>query len=144
MRWKTVELIEKVSKTEFLHSNLRGAKDAKRILNPTAAGQPADRTSTAESGMSRPHHSHPAGSAAGVLDGRDNGRNHETQHLWKSAIGALQSGNGMERCRDCSAIGFERYVSLAILGRNVQTLGRLLIAMACPESEAALSRRKAG
>ena len=50
----------------------------------------------------------------------------------------------MERCRDCSEIGFERYASLAILGRNVQTLGRLLIVMACPESEAALSCRKAG
>ncbi len=62
----------------------------------------------------------------------------------ESAIGALQSGNGIERCRDCSEIGFERYMSLAILGRNVQTLGRLLIAKECPESEAALSRRKAG
>ena len=38
MRWETVELIENVSKTEFLHSNLRGAKDAKRILNSTATG----------------------------------------------------------------------------------------------------------
>jgi hypothetical protein len=38
MRWKTVELIANVSKTEFLHSILRGAKDAKRILKSTATG----------------------------------------------------------------------------------------------------------
>ena len=62
----------------------------------------------------------------------------------ESAIGALQSGNGLERCRDYSEIGFERYLSLAILGRNMQTLGRLLIAKECPKSEAAQSRRKAG
>ena len=61
----------------------------------------------------------------------------------ESAIGALQSGNGMECCRDRSEIGFERYMSLAILGRNLQTLGRLLIAKESPESEAAFSRRKA-
>jgi hypothetical protein len=61
----------------------------------------------------------------------------------ESAIGALQSGNGMERCRDRSEIGFERYISLAILGRNLQTLGRLLIAKESPKSEAAFTRRKA-
>jgi transposase, IS5 family len=60
----------------------------------------------------------------------------------ESAIGALQSGNGMERSRDRSEIGFERYISLAILGRNLQTFGRLLIAKESPESEAAFSRRK--
>ena len=61
----------------------------------------------------------------------------------ESAIGALQSGNGMERCRDRSEIGFERYISLATLGRNLQTLGRLLIAKESPKSEAAFTRRKA-
>ena len=60
----------------------------------------------------------------------------------ESAIGALQSGNGMERCRDRSEIGFERYISLATLGRNL-TLGRLLIAKESPKSEAACTRRKA-
>jgi hypothetical protein len=59
----------------------------------------------------------------------------------ESAIGALQSGNGMQRCRDRSEIGFERYVSLAVLGRNLHTLGRLLIAQQAPASEAALTRR---
>lgn len=61
----------------------------------------------------------------------------------ESAIGALQNGNGLERCRDRSEIGFERYISLAVLGRNLHTLGRLLIAEQAPESEAAFSRRKA-
>jgi len=61
----------------------------------------------------------------------------------ESAIGALQSGNGLERCRDRSEVGLERYVSLAILGRNLHTLGRLLIAQQAPDSEAARTRRKA-
>lgn len=61
----------------------------------------------------------------------------------ESAIGALQSGNGMQRCRDRSELGFERYVSLAILGRNLHTLGRMLIAKEATNSPAASSRRKA-
>ncbi len=61
----------------------------------------------------------------------------------ESVIGALQNGNGLERCRDHSEIGFERYMSLAIPGRNLHTLGRMLIAAADPKSEAAVSRRKA-
>ena len=61
----------------------------------------------------------------------------------ESAIGALQSGNAMERCRDRSEIGFERYVSLAILGRNMHTLGRRLIAKEAADSVAASTRRKA-
>jgi hypothetical protein len=61
----------------------------------------------------------------------------------ESAIGALQSGNGMEQCRDRSELGFERYVSLAILGRNMHTLGRRLIAVEAAESMAASTRRKA-
>ena len=61
----------------------------------------------------------------------------------ESAIGALQSGNGMEHCRDRSEPGFERYVSLAILGRNMHTLGRRLIAKEAADSVAASTRRKA-
>lgn len=61
----------------------------------------------------------------------------------ESAIGALQSGNGLQRCRDRSEIGFERYVSLAILGRNMHTLGRMLIAEEDLRNQAARSRRKA-
>jgi hypothetical protein len=59
----------------------------------------------------------------------------------ESAIGALQSGNGLKRCRDRSEPGFERYLALAILGRNLHTLGRLLIANEAPLSKAAISRR---
>ena len=61
----------------------------------------------------------------------------------ESAIGALQSGNGLERCRDCSELGFERYLALGVLGRNLHTLGRLLIAAEHPKCEAAKSRRAA-
>lgn len=62
----------------------------------------------------------------------------------ESAIGALQSGNGLERCRDRSEIGFERYLGLAILGRNIHTLGKLLIARQDAQSPAAHTQRKAG
>lgn len=61
----------------------------------------------------------------------------------ESAIGALQSGNGLKRCRDHTELGFTRYVALGILGRNLHTLGRLLIAQQAPESLAAQSLRKA-
>ncbi|MBI3923452.1 MAG: hypothetical protein HY318_18680 [Armatimonadetes bacterium] len=36
-------------------------------------------------------------------------------------------GNGLDRCRDKGETGFRRYVALAILGRNLQTLGPLLL-----------------
>ena len=45
----------------------------------------------------------------------------------ESAIGALQSGNGLDRCRDKTFGGYCRYVGLGILGRNLQVLGKLLI-----------------
>ena len=61
----------------------------------------------------------------------------------ESAIGALQSGNGLKRCRDRSEIGFERYLGLAILGRNIHVLGKLLIARRQEHSAAAFSKRKA-
>jgi transposase, IS5 family len=60
----------------------------------------------------------------------------------ESAIGALQAGNGQERCRDKSKRGYERYVGLGILGRNLQVLGKLLIAQDDAKSEAAKSKRK--
>jgi IS5 family transposase len=60
----------------------------------------------------------------------------------ESAIGALQAGNGQERCRDKSKLGYERYVGLGILGRNLQTLGKLLLAQEAAACEAAKSRRK--
>jgi hypothetical protein len=60
----------------------------------------------------------------------------------ESAIGALQSGNGLKRSRDRTEIGFERYLCLAILGRNLHVLGKLLIAQQSPESLASRSKRK--
>jgi len=61
----------------------------------------------------------------------------------ESAIGALQSANALKRCRDRSEVGCERYLQLAILGRNLHTLGRLLIARANKDAAAGHSRRKA-
>lgn len=61
----------------------------------------------------------------------------------ESAIGALQSGNGLERCRDRSEVGMERYLGLAILGRNFHTLGKLLIARRAKQSLACQSARQA-
>lgn len=45
----------------------------------------------------------------------------------EAAIHALVAGNGLDRCRDKGPDGFERYFALAVLGRNLHTLGRLLI-----------------
>jgi len=61
----------------------------------------------------------------------------------ESAIGAMQRGNGLKRCRDRSELGFERYFGLAVLGRNIHTLGKLLIAQHQSQVASALSRRKA-
>jgi hypothetical protein len=61
----------------------------------------------------------------------------------ESAIGALQFGNGLIRCRDRSERGFCRYLQLGILGRNLHLLGKLLIARDDPYCKAAQSRRKA-
>ena len=61
----------------------------------------------------------------------------------ESAIGALQSGNGLARCRDRTEVGFARYVGLAVLGRNLHTLGKLLIAQEDDQAPAAISHRAA-
>ncbi len=61
----------------------------------------------------------------------------------ESAIGALQRGNGLKRCRDRSEIGFERLFGLAILGRNIHTLGKLLLARQHASSASAQSARQA-
>ena len=61
----------------------------------------------------------------------------------EAAIGALQSGNGLKRCRDVGEVGFERYVALAVLGRNIHALGKLLLARKKPDSLAATSHRVA-
>ena len=48
----------------------------------------------------------------------------------ESAIGALQSGNGQDRCRDHTFGGYCRYVGLGVLGRNLHVLGKVLISRA--------------
>ncbi len=60
----------------------------------------------------------------------------------ESAINALQSGNGLRRCRDRSEPGFSRYVQLAVLGRNLHVLGKILLAREDASCQAAESRRK--
>ena len=60
----------------------------------------------------------------------------------ESAIGALQVGNGQKRCRDRSERGYERYVGLGILGRNLHVLGKLLLAQDDARCQAAKSKRK--
>ena len=47
-----------------------------------------------------------------------------------------------ERCRDKSEAGYERYVGLGVLGRNLQTLGKLLLAQDEADCQAAKSKRK--
>lgn len=61
----------------------------------------------------------------------------------ESAIGAMQRGNGLKRCRDRSELGFERYFGLAVLGRNIQSLGKLLLAKHHSEAASAESKRQA-
>jgi hypothetical protein len=60
----------------------------------------------------------------------------------EAVIGALQAGNGLERCRDHSKEGYDQYVALGILGRNLQTLGKLLLAKDQANCAAATSQRK--
>ena len=60
----------------------------------------------------------------------------------ESAIGAFQSGNGMKRCRDRTEQGLARYLGLAVLGRNIHVLGKLLVAQTNAKCEAARSKRK--
>ncbi len=60
----------------------------------------------------------------------------------ESAIAALQAGNGLKRCRDRSRRGYERYVGLGVLGRNLHTLGKLLLAQDRADCQAATSKRK--
>jgi len=60
----------------------------------------------------------------------------------ESGIHALQAGNGLDRCRDRHRIGYDRYIALAVLGRNLHVLGHLLIRAEAPEAIAAASQRK--
>lgn len=61
----------------------------------------------------------------------------------EAAIGVLQRGNGMKRCRDRTELGFERYLGLAVLGRNIHVLGKMIIARRVVDSLSAISFRAA-
>jgi hypothetical protein len=61
----------------------------------------------------------------------------------ESAIGALQSGNGQTRCRDRTERGFQGYVGLGVLGRNLHVLGKLFLQQQETTSKAAFSKRRA-
>ncbi|MEA2011534.1 MAG: ISNCY family transposase, partial [Verrucomicrobiota bacterium] len=43
----------------------------------------------------------------------------------ESGINALEN-HGLDRCLDRGVIGFERYISLAVLARNIQKIGAIL------------------
>jgi transposase, IS5 family len=60
----------------------------------------------------------------------------------ESAINGLQAGNGLKRCRDRTEPGYERYVGLGVLGRNLHVLGKVLLGREARDSEAACSKRK--
>ena len=62
----------------------------------------------------------------------------------ESAIGGLQRGNGLNRCRDRSEVGLKRYFGLGVLSRNMQVLGKLLIAREVGDTVAGISLREAG
>jgi hypothetical protein len=59
----------------------------------------------------------------------------------ESAIHSLEAGNGLERCRDCTKRGYERYVGLGILGRNLQVLGKLVLRRQAEDCLAGQSKR---
>jgi transposase, IS5 family len=60
----------------------------------------------------------------------------------EALIGVLQRGNGLKRCRDRTLLGYQRYVGLAMLGHNLHTLGKLLLAQQDPACPAARSKRQ--
>ncbi len=60
----------------------------------------------------------------------------------ESAINALQNGNGLQRCRDRTEPGFERYLQLGVMGRNLHVLGKIIINKKDAGGNAAQSRRK--
>ena len=61
---------------------------------------------------------------------RETDREFGTTRKWhagvESAIHAL-GHNGLQVCRDKGPANYERYIAMAALGRNLQTLGKILI-----------------
>ena len=117
--------IQRASFDRGFHSPKNQEKLAEIVKHPClpmpGAGQAAEQEKTASIEFRTARQSHP-----GI----------------ESAIGALQSGNGLERCRDRTERGFARYIGLGVLGRNLHVLGKLLIARESPHCQAASSRRQ--
>ena len=61
----------------------------------------------------------------------------------EALIGVLQRGKGLKRCRDRGELGYQRYVGLAVLGHNLQILGKRLLRLRDPDCLAAKSKRQA-
>ena len=60
----------------------------------------------------------------------------------EALVGVLQRGNGLERCRDRTLLGYRRYVGIAIRGHNLHTPGQLLLARQDPACPAARTKRQ--
>jgi transposase, IS5 family len=60
----------------------------------------------------------------------------------ESAIHALQAGNGLSRCRDRTERGYERYVGLGVLGRNLHVLGKVVLGQEAPGCQASRTKRR--
>ena len=69
----------------------------------------------------------------GKLSGQDKEREHSPEFVQarykhsavESAINAVEN-HGLDRCLDHGLAGFKRYVGLAVVARNIQTLGRII------------------
>jgi len=59
----------------------------------------------------------------------------------ESAIHGLGDGNGLDRCRDRTKQGYERYVGLGILGRNLHVLGKVVLRRQAEDCLAGQSKR---
>jgi hypothetical protein len=59
----------------------------------------------------------------------------------ESAIHGLEDGNGLDRCRDRTKQGYERYVGLGILGRNLHVLGKVVLRRQAEDCLAGQSKR---
>ncbi|MCI0692248.1 ISNCY family transposase [candidate division KSB1 bacterium] len=92
----------------YTPKNLKGLRKIVEVACLPPKGQPSDKVkeqqSTPAYRVSRRRH-------AGI----------------ESAIHALVWGNGLVRCPDKGWAGYRRYVALGIVGRNLQTLGTILL-----------------
>lgn len=59
----------------------------------------------------------------------------------ESAINALEV-HGLDRCRDHGIDGFKRYVALAVVARNIQRIGTLLLAQEAEEARRERERQR--